>query len=104
MPRFRITTPHGDRYIVHENGIIERTDIPGFKPSGKWKFVGIEGVRSYRLFVRLDHLAEWLAGKPELLYKNGNLRYTVRDCDHGTFRSWGNTQHHGIKRIEVLHD
>ena len=31
-----ITTPYGDRYVVHESGDIQRTDLE-HKPSGKWK-------------------------------------------------------------------
>lgn len=101
MVKYEITTPHGSLYLIHDNGDIQRTDMQ-HTPSGQWKLVGVENVKSFHDFTRFDHLDEWLATNPQLLYKNGNPRYTVRDFDHGSIRSWGNTQHHGIKSIRKV--
>jgi hypothetical protein len=101
MQRMTITTNRGDVYKIDADGNIIRTDIEGFQASGEWKLVGIEHVRSYRRFVRAEHIADWLKKSPQLLYKNGNPQWTIRDLDHGTIRSWGNTRYHGIRSIEV---
>lgn len=94
-----ITTPYGNRYVVHENGDIQRTDLE-HKPSGNWKMLGIKVVRG-SLFLPLAKITqEWLNTYP-LLYKNGNPRYTVMDLDHGTRREWGNTKYHGIRSITL---
>jgi hypothetical protein len=98
--KLEITTPHGDRYIIHADGNIERTDLPGFKCSGQWKLIALKHV-ARREIIPLDML---LAGKlpAPLLYKNGSPQWTVRDLDHGSTREWGNTKHHGVKSIRVL--
>lgn len=96
-----ITTPYGNRYIIHDNGNIERTDIPGFEPSGQWKLLGIKPCYGNDGFIPLAQITTgWLAANP-LTYKNGNPRYTGVDVDHGTRREWGNTKHHGIKTITI---
>jgi hypothetical protein len=41
----RLATPHGDYYDITESGNIVRLDIPGFSPSGQWKFLGLSHVR-----------------------------------------------------------
>lgn len=93
--------PNGDRYIIHDNGDIERTDIPGFKPSGQWKMLGLVGIGRKR-YVPLERITrEWLA-ENALRFKNGKPRWTVRDLDHGTMREWGNTDHHGVASIRVI--
>lgn len=94
----RIMTPHGNTFLIRKNGDIVRTDIPGFKPSGKWKMLGIQHVKM-NIFIPLKLLTPARVRKLTLLYKNGNPQYTVRDLDHGTTRSWGNTRVHGIRSI-----
>lgn len=40
-----ITTPHGDSYLIHENGNISRQNRQTghyTQPSGGWKMLGIE--------------------------------------------------------------
>lgn len=98
--KLEITTPRGDRYIIHANGDIERTDLAGFKPSGQWRLVALSHVKR-REIVPLPML---LAGKfpAPLLYKNGTPQWTVRDYDHGTIREWGNTRYHGVKSIRRM--
>lgn len=100
--KLEITTPYGDRYIIHENGDIERTDIEGFKPSGDWKMRGIRSLRCSTLLIPLEDIPAWLERKPPILFKNGHPRWTVADIDHGTYREWGNTRSHGIQSIRVL--
>lgn len=95
MSKLHITTPYGNRYIVHENGDIQRTDID-HEPSGQWKFRGIRNLRCSTLSIPLENIPEFLDRKPPLLFKNGNPRWTVMDIDHGTYREWGNTKYHGI--------
>ncbi len=94
-----ITTPYGYRYVVHENGDIQRTDLE-HKPSGNWKMLGIVPVRGGAIIPLRQITLEWLDIHP-LLYKNGNPRYTVMDLDHGTRREWGNTKYHGIRSITL---
>lgn len=95
----QITTPHGNRYLVNRsNGNITRTDIPGFKPSGQWRMLGIQHVKRGE-FIPLSLLTPARVKKLTLLYKNGHPQYTVRDWDHGSVRTWGNTHYHGIRSI-----
>jgi hypothetical protein len=101
MTKLQITTKYGNRYLVDEQANIIRTDIPGFQASGQWKLLGIEHVKK-GLFVRAENLADWLKIERPLLYKNGDPQYTVRDLDHGTTRTWGNTKYHGIASIQVV--
>ncbi len=94
-----ISTPHGDQYLIHEDGQIERSDGRNLPLSGQWKLLGIEHVKR-REFIPF---ADLLAGKrPDaILYKNGNPQWTVRDNDHGAVRTWGNTKYHGIRTISA---
>lgn len=103
--KLEITTPYGDRYIVHENSHIERTDIEGFCASENWRFLGLSHAHPFnREFVSFRSVIEALRKNPAMFatYKNGNPRYTVRDFDYGTIREWGNTKHHGVKTIRLI--
>lgn len=95
MSKIHLRTKHGDSYIIHKNGNIERGDGQ-CKPSGDWKFLGLRHVKRNE-FIPFENMTIML-GKP-LLFKNGNPQYTVVDNDHGTQRTWGNTRHHGIARL-----
>src|SRR3954470_10686195 len=97
----RIATKYGEYYDITESGNIIRLDQPGFKPSGQWKLRGIVEARYGRMIARFQGMAifDWLDEKPELLFKNGNPRYTIADFDHGTNRTWGNIKSHGIAGI-----
>lgn len=97
---FEIRKPNGDRYRIHPGGKIQRMDQPGFKPSATWLMLGLSDVRSNgRLDWRFyDLTPAWLAAHP-LCDRNGKPRYTVCDLDHGTRRTWGNTEHHGVADI-----
>lgn len=102
-PRYEISTPYGDRYLIHDNGDIECTDIPGFKPSEEWQMVAlVSAVSNRRIYIAFDCLSDFLATTPDWLFKNGKPRYTVRDFDHGTIGEWGNTTHHGVARIREI--
>lgn len=97
---FLIATPSGDRYVIHDNGDIERTDIAGSRPSGQWKMLGLQHVKR-REFIPMDKLADALPSLA-LAYKNGKPQYTVRDRDRGTMRKWGNTAYHGVRSIRPI--
>lgn len=101
--RLRITTPYGDSYFIHENGQIERGDGQ-CNPSMSWTLLGITLSSGHGGFIPVAKLTKELVAKTTWQYKNGNPIYTGVDNDHGTQRTWGNTEHHGIKSIEVLDD
>jgi hypothetical protein len=96
-----IHTPYGKKFFINEKQEIIRTDMD-FKPSGQWKFLGLEHVKNNQ-FVPYDRVIERLKSDPEVFktYKNGNPQWTVRDLDHGTTRVWGNTKFHGVKSIRI---
>jgi len=95
MVKFRIATRRGDYYDIHDNGNIQRLDIPGFKPSGQWKFLGLHHVKRNE-FIPFESMTPERVKGLTLLYKNGKPQYTVMDLDHGTRRIWGNT---GVRAI-----
>ena len=95
-----LTTPYGNRYVIHEGGDVQRTDLEGFTPSGQWRMLGLQHVKR-RDFIPLSEVYARLPSLT-LLYKNGSPQYTVRDFDHGTVRVWGNTRHHGVKHLRIL--
>ena len=94
-----LRTPYGSQYHIYENGNIKRLDQPSFVPSGDWKMLGIEHVRR-SCFIPLADLFEHIPAN--LLYKNGKPQWTVRDLDHGSQRSWGNTRAHGVYLLCVI--
>lgn len=94
----RIMTAYGNTYRIKANGDFVRTDIPGFKPSGQWKLLGIHHVKM-NVFIPFKSLTPARVSRLPLLYKNGHPQYTIVDLDHGTRRVWGNTQVHGIRSI-----
>ena len=103
---FKIVTPYGQYnssqdYIVRKNGdICKRENIKtAYTFSGKWKLLGIEHVKRNH-FISFEAIKSWTKEQFETFewcYKNGNPQWTVRDLDHGTTRTWGNTKYHGIK-------
>lgn len=102
--KYAIYTPYGNKYIIDDDNNIIRTDIKDFKPSNKWKLVGVASTHPFcnhyePHFATLDSIAD---GSEEALYKNGNPRYTMVDVDHGTIRVHGNSKVHGISRVEKL--
>lgn len=86
MTTYRLNAPRG-AYRILENGNIIRLDIPGFTPSGQWKFLGLSHARR-NLFVPFPQCFNAPLPLP-LNWKNGNAQWTVRDLDHGTAREWG---------------
>jgi hypothetical protein len=102
MPLMTITTPYGDSYVIHENGNIRRTDLKGFEPSGDWKMLGLVPVEGGPMIPLHRITRAWLDSHP-LTYRHGNPKYAVVDLDHGTRRTWGNTEFHGVKTI-TLHE
>lgn len=92
---FEITTPYGATYQINNEGEIFSNIVT---PSGNWKIKGIEHVRRAE-FIPFQQITKEKIKSLDLLYKNGNPQWTVRDWDHGTTRTWGNTKVHGIKSI-----
>lgn len=92
---FEIYTPFGAHYLINGKGEISTNGLPF---SGNWKIKGIESVKS-NFFISFKDITKERIHSMELKYKNGNPKYTVRDLDHGTTRTWGNTKMHGIASI-----
>lgn len=93
-----ILTPYGEHYKITEDGNIIRMDMQGFKPSGRWKFLGLQHVKR-NSFIPFGDIDEHLLEDFDPCWKNGRPQWTVRDLDCGTVREWGNTKYHGVKRI-----
>lgn len=91
-----IITPNNDIYKVNEKGEIMTKKSGSFSPT--WLFRGLSSVKSNE-FISFKDLTPERIKSIQLLYKNGNPRYTGADLDHGTRREWGNTTLHGIKAI-----
>lgn len=103
-----LRTPLGEQYHIHENGDIQRLDLypsrEPFSASGQWKFLGITHVKRNE-FIPLATLWREIPGEvngSSLSYKNGHPQWTVRDLDHGTVRTWGNTVYHGIADLRII--
>jgi len=94
-----IRTQQGHQYHVNEKGEIIRLDMPGFKPSGGWLFLGLQHVKK-NWFIPLSQLTPAMLQslRPQLLYKNGKPQWTARDRDHGTMREWGD----GVAAIQFI--
>jgi hypothetical protein len=86
---YRLDTACGS-YHVLQNGDIVRLDIPGFKPSGQWKFLGLCHARR-NLFVPFPGCFARPLPFP-LNWKNGRAQWRVVDLDHGTRREWASPQ------------
>jgi hypothetical protein len=86
---FCISTSNGDRYYIHNNGDIERTDM-SFTPSGQWRFVALAVTGPGFAFGKRANvtLSDLASGDVPTVYKNGSPRFTVIDYDHGTHRLW----------------
>jgi hypothetical protein len=103
---FKIITLYGQHlrsndYLINNKGCICKREHIGtpYDFSGSWKLLGIEHVKRNH-FISFEVLKTWTVEQFETFewrYKNGNPQWTVRDLDHGTTRTWGNTKYHGIK-------
>lgn len=113
MRKFEIQIMNGERFFIHENGSIERADMPGQfihqhgrTEGSQWLLRGIcqinRGLYSPRLVVAFENLESWVKSGPQMLFKNGKPRFTVADLDHGTYRVWGNTDYRGIRSISCI--
>jgi hypothetical protein len=101
MKVLTIRLPYGRAYTVYPNGDIAHL---GTTPSGNWKMLGLSPARGWSFGKLAIPLARVFADeelRSNLLFKNGNPRYTVVDVDHGTQRCWGNTMYHGVRSITV---
>ncbi len=105
MRLYRLTTPYGATYYIHEQGRIERGDMPDMRPSDDWRLIGLARTGPGYAFGSRVCSFEQLADRLDSLqfrYKNGRPRYTVIDFDHGSARVWGNTSYHGVASIERM--
>lgn len=98
--KIKIITPYYDVYLINEKGEIS-TKKTNWEFSGQWTILGIESVKS-NFFIPFKDITEENLKSLQLLYKNGHPKFTVRDLDHNTTRTWGNTIWHGIKHISFL--
>jgi hypothetical protein len=107
MKRYKIYTPYNSWYLVTEKGyVVEASN--GLKKNENnddiktWQIVGGTSTHPFAglRVIPMEVLAEM--SSKELLYNNGNPRYTCVDIDHGTTRVHGNTKVHGIKRIDHI--
>lgn len=105
MKHYKIYTPYGSWYRVNEKGaVIEASNglkkDPQKGNGNQWDILGGTSTHPFASVhvVPLATLAEM--SSKELLYKNGNPRFTIVDIDHGNTRVHGNSKVHGIKRID----
>lgn len=97
---FEIITPYNDVYAVNYLGQITKKSNIGtnYGFSDGWKIKGIEHVKK-SWFIPFNKMTKDFIKELPLRYKNGHPQFTVRDLDHGTTRTWGNTVYHGISQI-----
>lgn len=88
--QFRSGSMYG---TIHDDGRIQRLDIPGFQPSDTWRCTGAVRLNNFGHVVERFSLADVLAGGIEWKHKNGKQRVHITDLDHGTFRVWGSPDH-----------
>lgn len=109
IPKYRITTPHGTWYEIDAAGCVIRCSNGLEKTNASeaelriWQITGASltnGMSFGKMAISIPRLAE--LPREQLLYKNGNPRYTCVDIDRGTQRTHGNTKVHGIKNIVTL--
>lgn len=85
---YEIRTMSGARFLIHELGMIERTDMP-FTPTMNWRVTSIRGRLMNMSVVLPENWHMFLQRNPPMLYKNGTARWVIRDFDHGTHLQWG---------------
>lgn len=89
MRKYDLELANGDRYYIHDNGDIERTDIPGFHPSKNWKLVSLQLYNNFHRMTGGCHFHNLDAYLPRVEKWFGhNIHYYVVDIDHGTMRYW----------------
>jgi hypothetical protein len=83
----------GERYIVHANGNIQRTDME-FTPSGKWK---LQGLRPKWNANRTSSFSEL----KKRMNKGETVEGYVIDLDHGTTRMWAGRYNGHIPKATI---
>ena len=107
MRHYRIVTPNGNWYRVNEKGAVYEASNGLKKDPQKgnghqWDILGGTSTHPFAGLHIVPLLELAAMSSKELLYKNGNPRYTIVDIDHGTTRVHGNSIVHGIKRIDTI--
>jgi hypothetical protein len=96
MPR-TIINQDGSRWTLHDNGQVQRHDVPPpyDTPSGQWVITGAVTLNNFGYVTRRYTLAEILAS-PDAIpwkHKNGKQRTHLTDIDHGTHRTRMSPRH-----------
>ena len=84
--KYEIMTQSGKYYIIDEENRICRTDMK-FTPTSAWRCIGVREVLAFGNRGPIMPLSE--AIKHDTRFKNGIGKFVMIDCDHGTYREWG---------------
>lgn len=88
-----------ETYHVDDDGNIDRPSLPGFKPSGQWRFLGLRRYNNFGRRCEYRSMAVMLVNPVrDLTWKNGKAKWVVCDLDHGTYREWMNP---GLISVEI---
>lgn len=109
----QVRTFAGHYYRIHENGNIQRMDMPDFKPSGLWKAVRLVKPNGSKVFslpevfekAEANGFVEYESdarqnGEFILRHKNRKPKLYLMDNDYGTLRQWGD----GIVSITLVRE
>lgn len=78
-----------ETYTVDDDGDINRPGLPGFTPSGQWKFLGLRRYNNFGKPCEYRGMKTLLVNPvADITYKNGKPKWVVCDMDHGTYREW----------------
>jgi|SRR5215218_3444979 len=90
MRKARINNHDGTVWFIHENGDVERTDVPApyNVPSGRWYITGAVQLNNFGYITKRWSLTELLTNPSAIpwQFKNGKVRTFLTDIDHGTPR------------------
>jgi len=97
--KYRIITKYGTVYEIDEHGCFLRYNNHYWEcPHDSWRCVGCAEVLPFnRLkYYSLPEFLKMIENGHNFRFKNGNPKFTLLDCDHGTYRIHGNIKAHGI--------
>lgn len=99
MTTMQITTPYMQMQGQAQSYLVD-LETGSINGSENWLFIGFQHVKRSKIISRSAITPE-LLGDMQWCYKNGNPQWTVKDRDHGTRRTWGNTKYHGVLRAWI---